>query len=139
VSIANLLETAERRTWTDEHGSLAFLRADSDIRVLILEGKVGDDSVPAWEEHYPWLIGTGNVRLFIDAAALTFPSARMTSTVSSMVNKSRQQLSELHVLVAGALVEMVAKTVNMTLGGFMRIHRDRAVFEAALEQALVKS
>ena len=122
--------------WSDERGSLEFVRLREHVALLVLVGKLGDDAVPAWEQHFPWLLGDGKVSLFLDGARLTLPSSSFISAGTSAVKKARARLEELHVLVDGTLIEMTAKTVNLALGGLMRITRDRATFEAELDRVL---
>ncbi|MFO7566590.1 MAG: hypothetical protein R6X02_28360 [Enhygromyxa sp.] len=189
MELAELLEGAERHLWSDERGSLEFVRVRDGVALLVLAGKLGDEAAAAWEQHFPWLLGrdkaspgwngctdgseatggaggdarnkaspgwngctdgseaTGGaggdarnkVALFMDGARLTLPNATLISTGSSLVTKARPQLDELHVLVSSGLLEMIAKTTNLALGGMMRITRDRAKFEAELHRVLARS
>jgi hypothetical protein len=105
------------------------------VGLVLMVGKLGDEAAAAWEQHFAWLIGRGQVRLFIDAEAVTMPGTAFISTGTKLIGDIRPRIEELQVLVGGGLVEMVAKTVNLTLGGLLQLTRDRAQFEAALNRA----
>jgi hypothetical protein len=132
MSVLDKLDGAERYAWSDERGALTLARVRDGVALIVMEGRLGDEAAAAWQQHFPWAIGRGKVQLFVDGTALTFPSTSFISTGTTLVTGIRPRLDDFHVLIAGGLTEMLAKTVNMTLGGVMRITRDREQFEAAL-------
>ncbi len=137
MGVAERHHQAERREWTGERGALTFVRFGEGVGLIVLDGKLDDDAVEAWGEGIPWLAGGhAKLTLFIDGAAVTFPNARFISAATSSLNDIRSQLERVPVLVSGPLLEMLAKTANLTLGGILDITRDRAQFEDSLERAL---
>jgi hypothetical protein len=136
MTLAEKLDSAERHTWSDERGTLNLVRLRDGVALLVFEGKLGDEAAKNWEQHFSWVIGRGKVRLFIDGAALTYPTTGFISTGTALVKGIRPRLDAFHALVSGGMVEMIAKTVNLTLGGLITIHRDRTRFEAEMQSAL---
>ncbi|HLT38966.1 MAG TPA: hypothetical protein VK034_21930 [Enhygromyxa sp.] len=136
MDLAETLERAERHLWSDERGSMEFVRLREGVGLLVMSGKLGDEAAKAWELHFPWLLGRGQVSLFMDGAGVTLPNAAFISAGTSLIKGVRPRLDALHVLVDGALLEMTAKTANIALGGLMRITRERNTFEAELARAL---
>lgn len=138
MSVADRLDDdKERREWSDDRGSMTFVRVRPHLALIVIVGKLVDESAEAWEQHFPWVIGArGELSLFIDAAAVSFPSTRLIGAATSLFKAARARLPAVHVLVSGGLVEMMAKTANLTLGGLLTITRDRGVFEAELDRAL---
>jgi hypothetical protein len=136
MTLAERLDSAERHTWSDGRGTFHLVRLRDGVALIVFDGKLGDEAAKDWEQHFAWLVGRGKVTLFVDGAALTYPSTGFISTGTSLVNGIRPRLDGFHAIVGGGLVEMIAKTVNLTLGGLMTIHRERAKFEAELQRAL---
>jgi hypothetical protein len=114
---------------------MTFIRVPPRVGIVVFEGRVGDGGVLAWELHFPWLL-SDDACLFFDGAELARVSALVIATGTSLVSKSRKQISEFHVLVSGGVIEAIAKTVNMSIGGFMRLHREREVFERERDRVL---
>jgi hypothetical protein len=138
VNAEALIEAAPRRIWADERGSMTFIRVPPRVGIIVFAGRVGDGGVLAWELHFPWLL-SDEMCLFCDAAEVSRPSALVTATGASLIGQSRQRISEFHVLVRSGVNEVIAKTVNMSIGGFMRLHREREVFERERDRVLAQS
>jgi hypothetical protein len=129
------IDQAERRVWQGERGSMTIIRVPPRLGVLVPEGRAGDEAVELWQANFEWIL-TDDTLLFFDAGELRFAGPRFTSIGTSLCVKARARLAEFHVLVSNAMIEMLAKTVNLSLGGFMRIYRKREDYEAQLRQAL---
>jgi hypothetical protein len=114
---------------------MTFIRVPPRVGIIVFEGRVGNSGVLAWEQFFPWLL-SDDMCLFCDGAELTHASALVAATGASWIAKSRKQISEFHVLVSGGVVEAMAKTVNMSIGGFMRLHRERELFERERDRVL---
>jgi hypothetical protein len=136
MNLAETLDDAERHTWSDDRGSIEFVRPREDVALMVLTGKLSDDAAAAWEQHFPWLLGRGSVSLFMDGAQVTFPNSAFISAGTRLIKDAKPRFEELHVLVDGVLLEMTAKTANLAIGGMMRITRERAKFEAELDRVL---
>lgn len=136
MDLAERLDGAERHVWSDERGSMEFVRLRDGVALLVFAGKLGDDAAAAWEQHFPWVIGRGRVALFLDGVAVTLPNGTFISTGTSLLKQARPRLDEVHVLLDNALLEMTAKTANLAIGGLMRITRDRAKFNTELARVL---
>ena len=135
MSALDELEHAERREWKDDNSAMTLIRMPPRVGILKPEGRVGEGAALFWEEHFPWIL-TAETLLFFDAGGLGFAGAKFISLGSSMTIAARPQMAEFHVLVANVMIDMIAKTINMSLGGFMTIHRERDQYDAALINAL---
>ena len=136
MSVAEQRHEGERRVWSSERGALTFIRMVNGVALVVCDGKLDEAAAAAWTEHFAWVIGDGQVVAFLDGASVTFPSGSFISAVTASMTAVRPRLGLLKVLVGGGLIEMVAKTANLTLGGILDITRDRAQFEAELERRL---
>ena len=114
---------------------MTFIRVPPRVGIIVFAGRVGDGGVLAWDLHFPWLL-SDEMCLFCDGAELTRASALVAAKGTSLIGKSRKRISEFHVLVSGGVVEAMAKTVNMSIGGFMRLHRERDVFVRERDRVL---
>ena len=103
---------------------MTFTRLRDGIALVVLDGKLDDDAVAAWNEHFPWALGRARVSLFIDAAAVTFPSTSFISAGTTAVNRARPRLDHFEVLVGG---------------GLMKITRERDEFVRDLDRQLQNS
>jgi hypothetical protein len=130
MSLARPLEDHERRAWSSDRGSLTFVRHRRNVCLVTFVGRLTDDAVDTWNDHFPWLVGSaGPISLFLDGSQITLLSAPFIGAGTKAVAGVRDRLGHAEVLVDGTLVEMIAKTANMTLGGIMQIGRDRRAFE----------
>jgi hypothetical protein len=136
MNLAEMIDGAERHVWSDERGSMEFVRLRDGVALVVMAGKLGDEAAAAWEQHFPWLLGIGQVTLFMDGARVTLPNSAFISAGTSLIKASRPRFEVINVLVEGALLEMTAKAVNLAIGGIMRITRERSKFEADLDRAL---
>jgi hypothetical protein len=117
---------------------MIFIRVPPRVGIIVFAGRIGDAGVLAWELHFPWLL-SDEMCLFCDTAEVSRPSALVTATAASLIGQSRQRISEFHVLVQSSVNEVISKTVNMSIGGFMRLHREREVFERERDRVLAQS
>lgn len=129
------LPDTDERTWSDDHGSLRFMKILPRVGYVIAEGRASDGAAEAWEQNFSWLV-VDDASIFFDAEKLTMSGSRFTSISSSTTIKHRDQYAEYHVLVGNVVIAMLAKTINLSLGNFMTIHRKRDEFELELGRAL---
>lgn len=129
------LEQAEQRRWEDEHGSMTLIRVAPRLGIIKPEGRVGEEAATYWRDNFDWIL-TDETLLFFDAGNLSFPGARFTAIGSSITVDARPKMAEFHVLVSGAMIEMIAKAINVSLGGFMSLYRKRDEYEAELRRCL---
>lgn len=114
---------------------MTFIRVPPKVGIVVFEGRVGDSGVLAWELHFPWLL-SDDMCFFCDGADLTRASPFFAAKATSMIAQSRRRISEFHVLVSGGVIEAMAKSVNISIGGFMRLHREREIFERERDRVL---
>jgi hypothetical protein len=103
---------------------------------MVFDGKLGDDAGVVWTEHFDWLVGDGSFSLFIDAANLTLVGSSFISGGTGAVKANRPRIAYMSALVKGGLIEMVAKTANLAVGGLIEVTRERAQFESGIERVL---
>ena len=131
-----LIADAPRKVWSDPRGSMTFIRVPPRMGIIVFEGRLGDGAVLGWEQHFPWMLSE-DMCLFCDAAGLVRTTALVTATGTSLLAKSRKQILEFHTLVGNTIVETLAKAVNMSIGGFIRLYRDHEAFERERDRVLL--
>ena len=135
MSVYDDLEGADRRSWSDATSSLTLIRVPPRVSIIRPEGRAGEGAAAFWKQHDDWLV-CDDMLVFFDAEALSFAGSSFISQGSSMTLDARPRMTDYHVLIANVMIEMIAKTINLSMGGFMTIHRARPSFDAALADAL---
>jgi hypothetical protein len=129
------VDQAERREWSDENSSMTLVRVPPRLGILKPTGRVGEGAANFWSANFEWIL-TDDMLLFFDGGDLGFASADFISIGSSMTTAARPRTAEFHVLVNNVMIGMIAKTINMSMGGFMTIYRQREAYEVSLARAL---
>lgn len=102
-----------------------------------LVGAFTRDAIPIIQPPLEELLeGSGRVRLFWDAEALTSNDAEVRDALVQMLRKRRSQWDSLHVLFASALIGMTVSAIGLVFMGAIKSYRDRGKFHAAVEGAL---
>jgi hypothetical protein len=139
MSLAAVRDDTELRTWSDPHGRADCFRLRPGIGLMVFTGKLGDDAAVVWTEHLQWIAGDGSFTLFLDAEHLSLAGSSFISGGTGAVKANRARIDYMSGLVSSGLVEMVAKTANLALGGVIHVTRDRAQFEGAIDRALARA
>jgi hypothetical protein len=129
----------EPETWETPRGSLVITQPAPGVILFTYHGYVTAEAVRLIESSVDRVLATG-VRpdLFIDLAKLTGYDSEYRKAVSAWGARLYRQFGEVRVFVRSKLVAMGIAVSNLTAGGKLRPTTDRAVFEAALADAVAR-
>lgn len=124
----------------DERGELAMWEASPALLRTVLRGYLSAGLAEQMIATMEGMIAGRAFDLFHDWSAYTGhdPGARSTMTQWSFRNRS--QLRSLNILMPPPtkMISMAIAASNMILGGFMRVHHNRAAFDAELARSTAR-
>lgn len=115
-------------------GVLSVTRLGPRSSHLVVDGFIDDALAHAMMQEGDRIVRVGAAVAFHDWWAVQGYSSTARTTLTSWMLRNRHAFDSVHVLVNSGLVAMGVTVANVALGGFLRASRDKAAFDALVDE-----
>jgi hypothetical protein len=138
--LRELPRTIDEIGWATDRGELRIRRPTPLVLVFIEKGYLDADFAPSIiSANDEAVLGGMRPHIFVDCESLEGYAPPVRTEPTKWLQRNHKRVVRQHMLVRSAVVKMGLSIASLTLGGIVSGYTDRRAFDAALEDAVVKT